>query len=258
MTTSRIYAGTVAHRRLRPKPHRLRYRVFSLLLDLDEIAALDRGLRLFSHNRFNLFGFHDRDHALGDGAPPRRHVERHLAAAGIDLDGGRIRLLCYPRVLGYVFNPLSVYFCHHRKGDLRAILYEVTNTFGERHGYLIPVDGSQGSVIRQRCAKALYVSPFMAMAQTYDFRILPPNDDGVTVAIRQEDADGPILDAAFVGEPAQPLTDRTLLRLFVGQPLMTLKVVAGIHWEALRLWRKGVPLVERPAPPANPVTLVDQ
>ena len=139
MTGSSVYFGTVLHQRLRPVRHELSYRVFSLLLDLDEIPALAARLRLFSHNRFNLFSFHDRDHGARRPGPSRLHIEGQLARAGIALDGGAIRLLCFPRVLGYVFNPLSIYFCHHRDGELRAILYEVKNTFGEQHGYLIPV-----------------------------------------------------------------------------------------------------------------------
>ena len=126
MTGAALYFGTVVHQRLRPVRHELSYRVFSMLLDLDEIPALAQRLRLFSHNRFNLFSFHDRDHGPRNGAPPRPHVEAQLARAGIALEGGPIRLLCFPRVLGYVFNPLSIYFCHHRDGSLRAVLYEVS------------------------------------------------------------------------------------------------------------------------------------
>jgi len=138
---STLYVGSVMHRRLRPRRHRLRYRVFWMLLDLDEIERLPRVLRLFSHNRFNAVSFHDADHGDGSATPLRAQVERHLAAAGIALGGGAIRLLCMPRILGYGFNPLSVYFCYQRSGLLAAILYEVHNTFGERHSYLIPTGG---------------------------------------------------------------------------------------------------------------------
>ena len=138
---SGLYTGRVGHTRLRPRRHALSYGVFMLLLDLDEAAELARRLRWFSLGRFNLLSFHARDHGDGSDTPLRVQVERHLAAAGLAADGGAIRLLCLPRVLGYVFNPLSLYFCYRRSGELAAILYEVSSTFGERHTYLIPAEG---------------------------------------------------------------------------------------------------------------------
>ena len=150
---STLYVGSVMHRRLRPRRHRLRYRVFWMLLDLDEIDRLPHIFRLFSRNRFNAVSFHDTDHGDGGATPLRAQVERHLAAAGIALDGGAIRLLCMPRIFGYGFNPLSVYFCYERNGLLAAILYEVHNTFGERHSYLIPTGKSADAVIDQKCPK---------------------------------------------------------------------------------------------------------
>ena len=252
---SGLYAGTVMHRRLRPRPHRLRYRVFFLLLDLDELPALCGRLRLLSRRRFNLFSFHERDHADGSGTPLRAWVESHLAHAGIDLAGGPIRLLAMPRVLGYGFNPISVYFCHHRDGALVAILHEVHNTFGERHTYLIPVASREkGADIVQSCAKAFHVSPFLAMDMRYDFRIHAP-DERLSLAIRGGDAEGPVLVAAFVAK-RQALTDAALLRAFLGTPLLTLKVIGGIHWEALRLWWKGIHPRGRPPPPEHPVSIV--
>jgi uncharacterized protein len=252
--SSAIYFGTVWHERLRPRRHRLSYRVFSLLLDLDALPALAAGSRLFSYNRFNLFSFHDRDHGAGEKRALRPQVEAQLARGGIDLDGGAIRLLCFPRILGYVFNPLSVYFCHHRDGALRAILYEVNNTFGERHSYLIPVASSNHPTVRQSCRKEFYVSPFMEMECEYHFRIVPPGEQ-LAVVIQQTDATGPILNASLVGKRAE-LTDRALAQAFLRYPLMTLKVVLGIHWEALKLWRKGMKLLPRPKPPADPVTIL--
>lgn len=251
---SALYRGVVVHQRVRPRRHRLSYRVFSMLIDLDELPRLHRTLGLFAHNRFALFSFRDRDHGPGKEHPLRPFVEDHLRRAGIDLDGGAIRVLCYPRILGYVFNPLSVFFCYHRNGTLAAILYEVNNTFGERHSYLIPVvDGTDGP-IRQTCAKRFYVSPFNAVAGSYRFKVVPP-EAHVSVVINQHDEDGPILYAAFNANRT-PLSDRALLAAFVRYPLMTVKVIAGIHWEAFRLWRKGLRLVERPTPPAEPVTIV--
>jgi DUF1365 family protein len=250
---SALYFGTVTHRRLRPKRHHLSYRVFSMLIDINELPTLSRTLRLFSHNRFNLFGFYDRDHGVGAGNL-RAHVEAQLAEAGIDLDGGPIRLLCNPRMLGYAFNPLSVYFCHRADGGLGAILYEVHNTFGERHGYLIPVTAQTGSTISQSCDKNFYVSPFLAVEGRYGFRIMPPGRT-VVVHIDHFDEEGLLLQASFVGDRV-PLSDKSLIAAFVRYPLVTLKVIAGIHWEALKLWRKGVALHDRPPPPAHPVTIV--
>ena len=252
---SALYEGTVAHRRLRPRRHRLRYRVFSLLLDIDEVPALCAGLRLLSHRRFNLFSFDERDHGDGTGGSLRDWVETHLAEAGIDLEGGTIRLLAMPRVLGYGFNPISVWFCYHRSGRLAALLHEVHNTFGERHTYLIPVspDASPADIV-QGCAKEFHVSPFMAMDMRYDFRVHAP-DERLNLAILGGDSDGPMIVAALSAK-RRPLTDAALLRAFLRTPLLTMKVIGGIHWEALRLWIKGVRLHARPPAPAHGVSIV--
>ena len=241
---SALYNGHVVHHRHRPRKHSLRYRVFSMLLDLDELAALDAHLKLFAHNRFGIFSFRDADHGDGEVGNLRAWVNGHLRGAGIDPSGGRVRVLCYPRLLGYVFNPLTVYFCHDRDDRLQAILYEVGNTFGERHTYVIATEGEQATV-RQRCAKELYVSPFVPMDCAYDFRIEPPGER-VLISIDESDAEGPLLFAAFAGK-RRPLTDRTLLSAFFSYPLMTLKVTVGIHWEALRLWAKGAPIYRHKA-----------
>jgi DUF1365 family protein len=254
---SALYAGTVAHRRLRPTPHRLRYRVFSLLLDLDEIPALCRRSRLLSHRRFNLFSFDERDHADGSGGSLRAWAESHLARAGIDIEGGPIRLLAMPRVLGYGFNPISVWFCYHRDGPLVALLHEVHNTFGERHTYLIPVAASDAQAqITQTCAKQFHVSPFMRMDMRYEFRIHPP-DDRLSLTIRGSDADGPLIVASLAATRHE-LTDTALLSAFLRTPLLTLKVIGGIHWEALRLWIKGMRLQPRPPAPEHQVSIIDQ
>lgn len=170
---SSLYIGSVMHRRVQPWVHSLRYRVFWMLLDLNEIDELDRSLCFFSYNRFNAASFYNKDHGDGSAVPLRVQVKRHLQNANIDLSGGRMELLCMPRIFGYGFNPLSVYFCYGRDKALKAILYEVHNTFGERHSYLIPVAISSDEVIEQHCGKEFYVSPFMDMEMTYAFRVLP-------------------------------------------------------------------------------------
>jgi DUF1365 family protein len=256
MTASAIYTGSVIHARWKPVRHRLRYRALYLLLDLDELPDLGRRLRLFSIRRFNLFGFRERDHGDGRDRSLRLHVETHLRRAGIEPDGGAIRLLAMPRVLGTVFNPLSVYFCHRADGSLAAVLYEVNNTFGERHSYLIPAASGAGAadkVLRQSCAKRFYVSPFLDMGLSYHFRITVP-DERSSVVVQTHDAAGPILTAMFAGTRA-PLTDASLCRAFLRHPLLAMQVLGAIHWEALKLWRKGLRLRPRPAPPAEPVSI---
>jgi len=239
---SAIFEGEVSHKRLGPKTHRLCYSVFSLLLDLGEIERLDRRLRLFSRNRFNLFSFFDKDFGAGSGDIDG-HVRAILRDNGLDIGRGRIALLCYPRVLGYVFNPLSVYFCYGEDGALRAINYEVSNTFGERRSYLIPVGEGAGNQIYQECEKALYVSPFLKPSGAYVFHVEPPGKR-VRVGITYRDGAKPLLKALFHGE-RRPLSDRQLLSLALRYPLMAWKVISGIHFEALRLWLKGVRVEKR-------------
>lgn len=249
---SALYTGVVWHQRLRPLRHRLRYRMFSLLLDLDELPALAARLRLFSLDRFNLFSWHRRDHGAGEPEGPRAHVERQLRAAGLPA-GGAIRLLAMPRILGYAFNPLAVYFCHAPTGPLQAILYEVNNTFGERHSYLIPVDPAQEQAwVDQRCDKRMHVSPFLPLDMHYRFRVRPPGEQ-LSIGVQTHDAQGAVLLARLDAQ-RRPLTDAALLRAFCTHPLLTLKVIAAIHWEALQLWRKGARLHPRPPAPAEPVS----
>jgi hypothetical protein len=248
---SALYAGKVFHARLRPKRHKLVYRVFSLLLDLDEIGELSRKLRLFAHNSAAVFSFHDRDHGDGSG-DLRSWVEAQLGAAGIVLAAPGISMLCYPRIFGYVFNPLTVWFC--REGDeLKAILYEVHNTFQERRTYVIRV-APGANAIEQSCAKELYVSPFVPMDCAYAFHIEPPGER-VVVSIDETDPQGLLLKASFAGT-RQPLTDDTLLRALFAYPLMTLKVTAAIHWEAVKLWAKGVPVFRHRTAAAKVATTV--
>ena len=231
---SALYPGWVMHRRLTPRFHRFKYRVFAMLLDLDELPRLDRGLRLFAWNRFGLFSFHDRDH--GDGRPLHDWLDGLLAQAGIAAQGPR-QVLCYPRIWGYVFNPLSVWFCHDEAGALKAVIYEVHNTYDERHAYVLPA-GNDPRLVRHGCAKDFYVSPFLSGDCRYNFRVRPPGED-VAVAIHEEEAGRPILNASFAGK-RRALDDGALLSMWLRYPLMTLKIVLAIHFEAVRLMLKGV------------------
>ena len=245
-----IYSGWVMHRRLRPVLHHFRYRAWWLLLDLDEIDLLDRQLRLFSRGRGNLISFHDRDH--GHSVEDLRgEIERLLATSGIAFDGGRIRLLCAPRVLGYQFNPLSIYFCHQRSGGLAAIVYEVHNTYGERHSYCLAAAPRGDGVVSQSADKRFYVSPFIDMEMRYDFRVAPP-DESLRVGITGSQRDSPVIHAVLQAQRRE-LSDRHLLALLVTHPLVTWKVTGAIHFEALRLWWKGL-AVRRHVPSASTAT----
>lgn len=252
--TSALFPGHVTHARLKPKVHRLAYRIYSLLLDLDELEALDRKLKLFSVDRFNLFSFHAKDRGDRSGRDLKRQVEETMQAAGLQPDGGPIRLLTMPRLLGWAFNPLSVFFCYGRDESLRAILWEVDNTFGQRHGYMIPVAENSGAEIVQHCDKAFYVSPFMDMDLHYRFRVSPPAEK-LSIRIETFDEQGPVLTARHLAKRTE-LTDAALLKAFFAIPFLTLRVVGGIHWEALKIWMKGVGLRVRPDPPERPVSHV--
>jgi uncharacterized protein len=244
--SSALFLGSVVHRRLKPRRHRLRYRAYWLFLDLEDVDRLDGKLRLFSRNRFNLFAFYDRDHREAARDDLRTEIVDAVRNAGIVLDHGRICVLTMPRVLGYVFNPLSTYFCYAADGRLAAVVYEVHNTFGGRHRYALAVEAEAkdgGGPVVQRCAKRFYVSPFMDMELNYSFRVRRPGER-VSVVISASDKAGPVLVAGMSGERRE-LTDAALLRLFLTIPALTLKVIVGIHWEALRLWLKGVRLRPR-------------
>jgi uncharacterized protein len=240
-----LYFGEVMHARLRPVGHRFSYRVMNLLIDLDRLDVADRLSRLFGVNRAALYSFHETDHGDRDGSSLRRYAQRCAAAHGVDLTGGRVLLLCYPRLLGYAFNPLSVYFCYRAEGNLGLVIYEVRNTFGEIHAYAVPIKPGEISAagIRQSQDKRFYVSPFIEMATRYHFRIAPPGSM-VRLRILETDQAGPLLAATFHGR-RRALTTGRLLRSFFSLPLVTLKILAAIHWEALRLWSKGVRLVPR-------------
>lgn len=248
-----LYLGDVVHRRLRPIRHVLRYRVFSLLIDVDSISETAQRLTLFSHNRLNLLSLHDADH--GDGTPLGPYLRRLAEQAGEGRHIERFVMLCYPRVLGYVFNPLTVYAGLDASGDVRLVLYEVSNTFGERMTYVLrAAPGDDGTVV-QSCAKQFYVSPFNDTGGTYHFR-MSPFGASLKLAITLETDRRALMTASFSAHRAE-LSDRNLLKALATTGWMTLKVITAIHFEAARLWMKGLVVIPRPAPPVPPVSFDD-
>jgi DUF1365 family protein len=247
MTEAALYHGIVTHQRNRPVAHALRYRIFMLLLDLD---AKTPAPALLGIDRPGLMSFRQQDHGDGSRTGLRAWLRQQLVQAGLPADG-TIQVLCMPRVLGHVFNPLTVYFCHAATGALRAMIYEVNNTFGGRHAYVLAVDAADPDRVAHGCDKVFHVSPFMDMDLRYRFRIRPPGET-VSLTIHADDAQGAMLTAGFAGR-RRVLSNTEIMRTALRTPFLGLKVLGGIHWEALRLWLKGLKL--RPAPkrlPASP------
>jgi DUF1365 family protein len=242
---SAVYRGRVSHTRLRPFRHHFAYRVYYLYVDLDELDDLDRSVRGFSHGRFGLLSLADRDH--GDGSGLRAWADGVLAQAGVSAE--RVALLAFPRVLGYVFDPISIWYAWQGE-DLVAVIHEVHNTFGDRHAYVVRLDEG----LRHGFDKELHVSPFMDMESRYEFAITVPGDR-LTAGIRQHDGGGELFRASL-RLARRPFATRTLLAMFFSHPLVTLKAVGAIHWQALRLWRKGATFHRRPEPRVPNVTVV--
>ena len=252
-----LYIGPVMHARMKPVQHRFTYRVFSLLIDLAQLPAAATLSPLFSIHSFNLLSFFEKDHGPRNGSPLLPYALNLFRKAGLDLTGGRVLLLCYPRFFGYVFDPLSVYFGYSKDGQLKGVLYEVRNTFGEAHTYVEPVKAGEltASGLRQEREKLFYVSPFNPLAMRYLFRVWPPGE-AVSLRILVKDDEGPVLAASFRGSQ-RTLNSKNLLALCLTIPFLTLKIMAGIHLEALWLWLKGMRLVPRPPPPASTSFPVD-
>jgi uncharacterized protein len=240
-----LYECEVMHQRLAPRRYALRHSLFMFYLDLDEIGPLAQALRLFSRNRWNLYSFHDADHLPGRGvtkAPLRERLVQYLAARGIVLPpGARIRLLTLPRIAGYVFNPISVYFCFgDAAGAPLCAIAEVGNTFGEHKLYLLPApEAEDGSLFTLRVPKHYYVSPFSSLTLQFDFRLRAPVE---ALHLRIDDFDGEqrVLRSGLRGQ-RRPLSDARLAWYGIKYPLLTLKVIGLIHWHALKLWLRGVP-----------------
>ncbi len=238
---SLIYTGNVIHKRFKPKEHYFKYKVFSLLIDLDELKIIKENINIFSYNKFNILSFFDKDHGPRDGSSIKEWVKKNLKNIGINDDKVQVKLLCYPRIFGYVFNPLSIFFIYNERSELISILYEVKNTFGEQHTYIFKTNDNK--TIINNCSKKFYVSPFIEMDCEYNFRVLKPTST-ISIIIDQKDKEGKILFASQDGI-AQKLDEKNLIFSFFSHPLMTFKIIVAIHYEALKLWIKGIKIVKK-------------
>ena len=239
--TSSIYNGTVIHKRFKPKMHFFKYKVFSLLIDLSELDILDKRINFFSYNKFNLISFFDKDHGERDGSSLIKWVKKNLTDNQIDTEHIRIKLLCYPRILGYVFNPLSIFYVYNNDEKLISILYEVKNTFGEQHTYIFKVENN--NFLQHNCVKKFHVSPFIEMNCNYFFRILKPADK-ISVIIDQYQFNEKILYASQDGKKTD-FTTSELIKSYLKHPLMTFKIIVAIHFEAFKLWTKGIKFIKK-------------
>ena len=252
MISSCIYNGNVIHKRFKPKEHFFKYKVFSLFIDLSELNELNDKLKFFSLNKFNLISFYEKDHGERDGTSLFDWVKKNLSTNEISTDNIKVKLLCYPRILGYVFNPLSIFFVYDKNYDLISILYEVKNTFDEQHTYVFKVE-SQNKLIQNNCSKKFHVSPFIEMDCNYFFKILNP-DQKLSIVIDQYDQEGKILFASQDGVRSD-LTSKNLMNFYLKHPLMTFKIISAIHFEAFKLWIKGIKFIKKKFKIKNNITV---
>lgn len=229
-----MYTCTVMHYRLAPLKNRFVYKVFMFYLDLDEVDQLDRTMKLFSRNRFNLFALFDRDHLTMSGNTIKANIVEYLQAKGIELGNGKIFLLTNLRTLGHVFNPVSFYFCFDENGTPICVIPEVGNTFKELKPYLLTKDSLEGTTFRQRVRKYFYVSPFVDLDATFDFHLRVP-ETKLQIRIDDYQEDKRFLLSSLVGDRI-PLTDSRMFRSFLRVPFVTLKVIGLIHYQAAKLF----------------------
>jgi DUF1365 family protein len=242
MINSAIYNGQVIHKRFKPKVHHFKYKVFSLLLDLSELEILDKKVNFFSFNKFNLISFHEKDHGERDGSSLTLWVQKNLEKNDIQHKDIKIKILCYPRIFGFVFNPLSVFYVYNLEDQLISILYEVKNTFGEQHTYIFKVL-KDSNLIQNNCSKKFHVSPFIDMNCNYFFRLLKPGNK-ISVIIDQYDSKDKILYASQDGVRSD-FNAKYLIKSYLKHPIMTFKIIIAIHYEAFRLWAKGIKFIKK-------------
>ena len=251
INSSCIYIGKVIHKRFKPKEHFFKYKVFSLLLDLSELNLLEKKLKIFSYNKFNILSFYDIDHGPRDGTSIISWVKENLKKNDIYSNEIKIKLLCYPRVLVYVFNPLSIFLVCDKNSKLISILYEVKHTFGEQHTYVFRIDNNN-QLFEHSCKKKFHVSPFIEMNCLYYFKILKP-EDKLSVLINLYDDNGKLLFASQDGLKKE-LNNKNLMISYLSHPLMSFKIIVAIHFEALKLLLKGVNLVKKKIKIKNNIT----
>ncbi len=240
--TSSIYNGTVIHKRFKPKTHFFKYNIFSLLIDLSELDELDEKIKFFSFNKFNLISFYEKDHGNRDGSSLIQWVKNIINQNDINSQDIKIKLLCYPRIFGYVFNPLSVFFIYNASDKLISILYEVKNTFGEQHTYIFKVKDNT-NLFQHSCTKKFHVSPFIEMNCNYFFRILKPGEK-ISVIIDQYQTNEKILYASQDGKRVN-FNSKELIKSYLKHPFMTFKIISAIHYEAFKLWTKGIKFIKK-------------
>jgi DUF1365 family protein len=243
-----VCVGTLRHRRFRPKPHDFTYPLFQVFLDVDRIPELMRVSPLTSYNRWNVASFDDRDHFGDPRQPLRERLAEDASRAGLRLPDGPVFLLTHLRYLGYCFNPVSFFYCYDRRGRLELLLAEVNNTFGDSENYwLSPAnEWPAGAMRRYRCPKRMHVSPFMPMELDYTFVFSPPDSRRLFVHMNTIENGQPNFDATL-RLTCQPWSARALHRALARFPWMTAKVITAIHWQALRLWSKGLRFYPSPA-----------
>ena len=253
-----LYTGTLRHRRFRPRPHKFTYELFMAFLDVDRIPELMAKTPWTSYNRFNWASFEERDHFGDPRLSLRERVAQDARAHGVPLPDGPIFLLTHLRYLGYCFNPISFYFCYDRSGHVDTVLAEVNSTFGESRNYWLWPKNRQLSANRlhYRCPKTMHVSPFLHMNLDYEFVLTEPGDKLVTHmnTIERDPAfeSQPLFDATLALE-RQPWTSRNVGRVLLRHPAMTAKVIGAIHWQALRLFLKRVPVFTHQAGVRPPI-----
>ena len=222
------------------------------MIDLSEIKQLEKELTLFSYNKFNILSFYDADHGSRDGSSLIDWVKQNMTKNNISIEGISIKLLCYPRIWGYVFNPLSVFFIYDKNSNLISILYEVKNTFGEQHTYIFKLQLTD-QVVEHTCKKKFHVSPFIEMDCTYFFKITKPGEK-ILIYIDQYDNEDKLLVALQEGFKVN-LTNKNLVKNYILHPLMSFKIILAIHFEAFRLWIKGVKFVKKKINIKNNITI---
>lgn len=234
-----LYDGVVMHHRLRPLRNRFVYSVYMFYLDLEELDDLHQRLRFFSRNRSNLYSFRDADHMHITAGDLRANLVEYLRRNGVTEEVGRIMLLTNVRVLGYVFNPVSFYFCFDRAGRPLCAVPEVGNTFGEQKAYFMGADTRTENGFRRQVQKMFYVSPFVDLDTDFDFHLRVPGD---RLHVQVDDIqNGDRFFLTALTGVRKPLTDRALLHHLFRIPLITLKVIGLIHWQAVKLWLRKLP-----------------